>query len=152
MVEVEAVAQKLLTLDDDELMAQLGARSQIIESSPSNASIDSLEEEVPLPRGGFDYLLKTGKNIYAPASNYAYMILCSPLGHNSDLAEELNKLMYEKTDEASAKMVAALTSVLVDSFGLPQSLAVIIGSLIVKKIARGVSDFLCENWKESWED
>lgn len=55
--------------------------------------------------------------------------------------------MNEKTTEAAAKMTAAPTPVLVGSLGLPQSLAVMVGSLIVKKIAKGISDFICENWK-----
>lgn len=151
MAEIEAVAQNLLALDEDELMAQLGARSQAIEASPRAASLDSLEAEVPIPRGAFDDLLKAGKSVFAPASTQAYKVLCSPIGGNSDLAKELDKLMNEKTTEAAAKMTAALTPVLVGSLGLPQSLAVMVGSLIVKKIAKGASDLICENWKSSLE-
>jgi hypothetical protein len=151
MAEVEAVAQNLLALDEDELLAQLGARSQAIEASPTAASIDSLEEEVPVPRGAFDDLLKAGKNVFAPASAQAYKILCSPIGGDSDLAKELDKLMNEKTAEAAAKMTAALTPVLVSSLGLPQSIAVMVGSLIVKKAAKGASDFICENWQATLE-
>jgi hypothetical protein len=151
MAEVEAVAQNLLALNEDDLMAQIGARSQAIEASPRAASIDSLEEEIPVPRGAFDDLLKAGKTIFAPASAQAYNILCSPIGGNSDLAMELDKLMNEKTAEAAAKMAAALTPVLVGSLGLPQSIAVMVGSLIVKKVAKGTSDFICENWQVTLE-
>lgn len=151
MAQVEAVAQNLLALDEDELMAQLGAQSQTIEADPRAASLDSLEEEVPVPRGAFDDLFKVGKNVFAPASAQAYKILCSPIGGDSDLAKELDKLMNEKTAEAAAKMTAALAPVLVGSLGLPQSLAVMIGSLIVKKVAKGTSDLVCENWKEILE-
>ena len=147
MAEIEAIAQNLLALDEDDLMAQIGARSQAIEASPRAASIDSLEEEVPVPRGAFDDLLKAGKNIFAPASAQAYNLLCSPMGGNSDLAKELDKLMNEKTAEASSKMAVALAPVLVGSLGLPQSIAVMVGSLVVKKVAKGTSDFVCENWK-----
>jgi hypothetical protein len=151
MAEVEAIAQNLLALDEDELMAQIGARSQAIEASSRAASIDSLEEEVPVPRGAFDDLLRAGKNIFAPASTQAYKILCSPMGGNSDLAKELDKLMNQKTAEAATKMTAAIAPVLVSSLGLPQSIAVMVGSLIVKKVAKGTSDFVCENWKATLE-
>lgn len=151
MAELEAIAQNLLALDEDELMAQIGARSQAIEASPRAASIDSLEEEIPVPRGAFDDLFKAGKNIFAPASAQAYKILCSPIGGDSELAKELDKLMSEKTTEAAAKMTAAITPVLVGSLGLPQSIAVMVGSLIVKKIASGASNFICENWKATLE-
>lgn len=151
MAEVEAIAQHLLALDEDELMAQIGARSQAIETSPEAASIESLEEEVPVPRGAFDDLLNAGKNIFAPASAQAYKILCSPIGGDSDLAKELDKLMNEKTSEAAAQMTKLLAPVLVGSLGLPQSIAVMVGSLIVKKVAKGTSDFICENWKATLE-
>lgn len=151
MAEIEAVAQNLLTLNEEDLMAQIGARSQAIETSPSAASIDSLEEELPVPRGAFNDLLKAGKNIFAPASAQAYQLLCSPVGGDSELAAELGKLMNEKTAEAAAKMTAALTPVLVGSLGLPQSIAVMVGSLIVKKVAKGASELVCENWKSTLE-
>lgn len=149
MAEIEVVAQNLLTLDEDDLMAQIGARSQAIETSPGAASIDALEEELPVPRGAFDDLFKAGKNLFGPASTQAYQLLCSPIGGNSELAAELTQLMNEKTTEAAAKMTAALTPVLVGSLGLPQSIAVMVGSLIVKKVAKGTSDLVCENWKTS---
>jgi hypothetical protein len=152
MAEVEAIAQGLLVLDEEDLMAQIGARSQVIESNPDAASIESLEEEIPVPRGAFDDLLQAGQNIFAPASAQAYTLFCSPLGGASgELAAELNQLMTQKTTDAAAKMAAAIAPVLVGSLGLPQSIAVMVGSLIVKKIAKGTSDFVCENWKASLE-
>lgn len=148
MLKIEAVAQNLLVQDEDELMAQLGARSQMIEASPEVAAVDSLEKEVSVPRGAFNDLLKTGKDIFAPASAQAYKLFCSPRG-DGKLAAELDKLMNEKTAEAAAKMTAMLTPILVGSLGLPQSIAVMVGALIVKKIAKGASDLACENWKAS---
>lgn len=41
--------------------------------------------------------------------------------------------MGEKTTEAAAKMASLLAPVLVGSSGLPQSIAVLVGTLIVKK-------------------
>jgi hypothetical protein len=149
MAEVEAIARGLLELDENELLAQIGVRDQAIETSPAAAAIESLNEEIPVPRGAFDELLKAGKNVFAPASAQAYKLLCSPIGGNSDLAAQLDKLMSEKTTEAAAKMTGLLTPVLVGSLGLPQSIAVMVGTLLVKKAAKGTSDLICENWKAS---
>lgn len=149
MAEVEAVAEGLLALDEDELLAQIGVRDQEIENNPDAASLESLSEEIPVPRGAFDDLLNAGKNIFAPASAQAYKILCSPIGGNSELAAELDKLMSQKSAEAAAKMTGLLTPVLVGSLGLPQSIAVMVGTLLVKKAAKGTSDLICENWKAS---
>ena len=151
MAEVEAIARGLLALDEDELLAQIGVRDQVIASDPSAATIASLDEEMPVPRGAFDDLLKAGKNVFAPASAQAYKLLCSPIGGNSDLAAQLDQLMSQKTTEAAAKMTGLLTPVLVGSLGLPQSIAVMVGTLLVKKAAKGTSDLICENWKTSLE-
>lgn len=145
------LVQNLLELDEDELTAQLGVRAQNIEANPRAASIDSLEESAPVPRGAWDEVLKLGQNYFDPVNAQAYKILCSPIGGDGELAKELDKLMNEKTTEAAAKATTLLTPVLVGSLGLPQSLAVLAGTLIVKKIAKGFSDFTCENWKTSLE-
>ena len=149
MAEVEAIARGLLELDDDDLLAQIGVRDRAIAASPEAATIESLGEEIPVPRGAFDELLKAGKNVFAPASAQAYKLLCSPIGGNSDLAAQLDQLMSQKTAEAAAKMTGLLAPVLVGSLGLPQSIAVMVGTLLVKKAAKGTSDLICENWKTS---
>jgi hypothetical protein len=150
MTAVETVARTLVELDEEELTIQLGALSQYVEANPEAATLEAIDD-VPVPRGGFDDLLNAGKTIFAPASAQAYKLLCSPIGGNGELAQELDKLMHEKTADAAAKMAAALTPVLVGSLGLPQSIAVMVGSLIVKKVAKGTSDIICENWKASLE-
>ncbi len=76
-------------------------------------------------------------------------MLCSPLWGISDLAALLAQIMCQKTTEAAAKMTGLLTPVLVGSLGLPQSIAVMVGTLLVKKAAKGTSDLICENWKTS---
>jgi len=88
-------------------------------------------------------------NVFSSVSPKAYELFCSPIGGNTELAAELDKLMNQKTAEAAAKMTGLLAPVLVGSLGLPQSIAVLVGSLVVKKLAKGTSNLVCENWKES---
>jgi hypothetical protein len=149
MVEVEVVARSLAELNEDELAAQLGAVSQALEMDSGAASINSIED-IPVPRGAFDELLQAGMNVFSSVSPKAYELFCSPIGGNTELAAELDKLMNQKTAEAAAKMTGLLTPVLVGSLGLPQSIAVLVGSLVVKKLAKGTSNFVCENWEESF--
>jgi hypothetical protein len=80
MAEIEAVAQNLLNLDEDDLMVQIGVRAQEIETNPSAASIDALEEDIPVPRGAFSDLFKAGSNIFGPASEQAYKVFVHRLG------------------------------------------------------------------------
>ena len=151
MSELESAARGLLELDEDQLTAKLG----LLEQSGAGAKgakgargADGLEDlyNLPEPRGGLDDLLKIGKNVFGPASEGAYKALCSDIGGDSDLAKELTDLMGQKTADASAKATALLTPILA-SVGLPQSLAVVVGALLVKKLAKGTADFICTNWK-----
>ncbi len=155
MAEVEALAQRLVELNEEDLTVQLGALSQYIEANPEATLIDSFEE-IPVPRGAFDDLLKAGKNVFGPASSGAYKIFCSPvegvLIKDPELAKELSKLMDEKTTEASAKAAAMIAPILTGSLGLPQSLAVVVGALLVKKLAKGTSDFICNTWEKNIQE
>lgn len=149
MTNVNTVIQKLQKLDEDELIAQLGMRAQVFGSDPSAASIESLEEPMPVSRASWDDVLKTGQNLLNQTSADTYKLMCTPIGGNGDLAKELNQVLNEKTAEAAAKATSLITPVLVGSLGLPQSLAVLLGTLIVKKLAKGTSDFICDRWQQS---
>ncbi len=149
MTNVNTVVQKLQELDEDELLAQLGMRAQVLESSPSEDSIESLSELMPVPRASWDDVLKTGQNLLNKTSADTYKLMCTPVGGNGDLAKELNQVLNQKTAEAAAKATSLITPVLVGSLGLPQSLAVLLGTLIVKKLAKETSDFICDRWQQS---
>ena len=155
MAEVEALAQRLVELNEEDLTVQLGALSQYVETNPEAASIESFEE-IPVPRGAFDDLLKAGKNVFGPASSDAYKIFCSPvegvLIKDPDLAKELGKLMDQKTTEASAKATAIIAPILTGSLGLPQSLAVIVGALLVKNLAKGAANLICNTWEKNIQE
>lgn len=149
MTNINTVVQKLQELDEDELIAQLGMRAQAFGSDPSAASIESLEEPMPVSRASLDDVLKTGQNLLNKTSADTYKLMCTPIGGDGDLAKELNQVLNEKTASAAAKATSLITPVLVGSLGLPQSLAVLLGTLIVKKLAKGTSDFICDRWQQS---
>ena len=153
MSEIEAVARGLLEFDEDDLTVKLGLLEPELNSGSRNAtSIDDLLD-MPTPKAGLGDLLKAGQNIFGPASAGAYKVLCSDIGDlakDSDLAKEMTKLMDQKTTEASAKVAALLTPILA-SGGLPQSIAVIVGALLVKQLAHGTGNFICTTWKKNIE-
>lgn len=139
MSGVETVAQNLLELDEQELTTKLGLLDQDLNAGVrGTTSIDYLEN-LHEPRGGLEDLLKAGQNVFGPASAGAYRVLCSDvndLAKDSDLAKELTKLMDTKTTEASTQAVALWTPILAGG-GLPQSVATVVGTLLVKKLAKG---------------
>ena len=147
MRDIAAVAYNLVDLNEDDLIVRLGALSQSIEVDLID-SVDGSETILTQSRA-FDEIRKAGIDILNAASSQAHDILCAPVDGNGDLASALDELMNEKTADATAKMTGLLAPVLVGSLGLPQSIAVLVGSLIVKRMAKGTSDFVCENWKAS---
>jgi hypothetical protein len=148
MSELESAARGLLELDEDQLTAKLGLLEQSGAGAKGARGADGLEDlyNLPEPKGGLDDLLKIGKNVFGPASEGAYKALCSDIGGDSDIAKELTNLMGQKTADASAKATALLTPILA-SAGLPQSLAVVVGALLVKKLAKGIAGSICTTWK-----
>ncbi len=156
MENLEPFAQSAIALDEDTLTVQLGALSDYVNTNPEAESDITSMDAIPTPRGGFDDLLQAGLNVFNSVSPAAYNIFCSPvegvLIKDPDLAKELSKLMDEKTAEAATKVTMILTPALTGSLGLPQSLAVLVGALLVKKLAKGTSDIVCTNWLKTIED
>ena len=153
MSQIESIAQDLLALDEEDLTIKLGLLEQTLQSGTRGAKSLEFIADLPEPRAGFSDLLDLGKNVFGPASAEAYRVLCTDVGDlvkDSDLATELTKLMAQKTMEASTQAVALLTPILT-SAGLPQSVALMVGTLLVKKLAKGSSDFICTKWKQNIE-
>ena len=151
MSEIENLAQELLLLNEEELTTKLGLLDRDLNAGVRGAASVQYLESMPEPRAGLDDLLKIGQNLFGPASAGLYKILCSDVGEvvkDSELAQQLTELMNQKNAEASAK-AAALITPLLTSGGLPQSMAVMIGALIVKKLAKGSSDFICTKWQQN---
>ncbi|NJO80446.1 MAG: hypothetical protein HC827_19355 [Cyanobacteria bacterium RM1_2_2] len=153
MADTEAIVQNLLELDEDELVAQIGIKAQTIEQDASAADLESLAEPMAVPRAGWDDIFQFGQGVFSDTSAKAYKLLCTPLGgENADtneLVQELEKLLGAKTAEAATKATTLLAPVLVGSLGLPQSLAVLISTLLVKRLAKGASNLICEKWQAS---
>ena len=153
MSAIETVAQDLLALDEEELTTKLGLLDQDLNAGVRGATSLNYLENLPEPRGGLEDLLKAGQNIFGPASAEAYRVLCSDVGDlvkDADVTTELTKLMAQKTTEASTQAIALLTPILAGA-GLPQSVAIVVGTLLVKKLAKGSSDFICTKWKQNIE-
>lgn len=153
MADTTAIVHQLLDLDEDELTAQIGMQAQSIEQNADAASLSSLEDPIAVPRAGWSEVFQFGQSIFEDASVRGYKLLCTPLGEgNSETAElvqELEKLLDSKTAEATTQATALLAPVLVGSLGLPQSLAVMIATLLVKRLAKGTSDLICDRWQNS---
>jgi hypothetical protein len=152
MAELHDVVQNLIMLDEDELAARIGMRSQAQSwGGEVNDSLDDLQEMEAIPRGALEDFLNAGKDFFTPVNAQAYKILCTEIGSDSEIGKALNNVMDIKTTEAAAKVTALISPILVTQLALPQSLAVLVGTLIVKKVAKVASDFTCSTWKKALE-
>lgn len=149
MADVQNVVQNLIALDEEELTARIGMRSQA--QARGGEDLDSLENLEAIPRGALEDFLKVGQDFFAPINAQAYQLLCTEIGSDSELGKALNNVMDVKTTEAAAKVTALISPILVTQMALPQSLAVLVGTLIVKKVAKVASDFTCSTWKKALE-
>lgn len=155
--------------DEESLLAELAlleARSPIVTERPIELRIERspIVTERPMAmrseltvvgtndRGIVEDSLTRGKQVFAKVSPMVYRLLCNPLGdRDSDLARELTKLMDLKVDEFAKKAVGLLGPVLVQSLGIPQTLALVIATLLIKKAVSSSANLICESWKESLE-
>jgi hypothetical protein len=149
MAEMEALVQNLLALDEEELETQLGLRTQSIEAGDSEvASLESLEEELPAPRGlGGENALELGRQIFSRVYAEAYELLCKPLGGDEETAKALDKAL----EENYAKAASILAPVLVSNFALAPAIATIVATLVIKKISKDLAGGICSTWAKSLE-
>lgn len=170
MAEFEEVhLQSLSKLDDDTLEALLGSQVQ------AEAQAKAIEDEVA-GRGargaGADsdfpedmictsvpfttainpkFLNVVGQGFFNKINPQAYKLLCTPFGgEGSDKTmQELVKLLDEDLEKNVAKAAGMLAPVLTTSFGVAPAVAVLVSTLILRRVSKGVSKFTCDAWQKT---
>ena len=163
----EVAVEELWETDEDLLLAQLGQlseRSPIVTERPVGMRAEVLERspivtERPIAMrselvtledrsyGAVKNLLAKGNEAFETISPLAYKVLCSDLGEG-ELAQELTKLMENNTEAAAAKAVTILGSVLLKHLNMPQTMAMVMATLVIKRAAKETSTLICENWQK----
>ena len=160
MAEVEALVASLWELDDDVLEAQLGSRSQAIQDDVAGrgtqkggadpASLDSIDiEEISgvAARAPIDSkLLDAGRRLFARINPMTYELLCKPFGGEDP---ETQKILDETISQNYTKAAGMLAPVLVSGLGLAPTVATLLATLIIKKIANYAATGICETWEKN---
>jgi hypothetical protein len=146
MAETDELIQQLLDLDEDQLKIQLGIQAQAMEAESRGDSMESIEVE-PVPKGGINtQALEMGQQLFDRINTGAYDILCgNPFPDSGETLQQLKKAL----EENYAKATGLLAPVLVSGLGLAPAIATIIATIIIKKIAQGSSNLICETWQKS---
>lgn len=160
MAEIEVLVESLWELDDDVLAAQLGSRARAIEDDVAGrgtqrgggdpASLDSIDlEEIcdVSSRAPIDpKLLEAGRQLFDRINPIAYQLLCQPLGDDDS---ETQKILDEAIAQNYTKAAGMLAPVLISNLGLAPSVATLLATLIIKKVANYAATAICETWEKN---
>jgi hypothetical protein len=165
VADVKALVESLLTLDDDVLEAQLGARAQAIEDDVAGrgargagadpASLDSIDVEeirgVAARAATDSKLLAAGQRLFSWINPAAYKLLCTPLGGEGadETMQQLVKLLDEDLERNVAKAAGMLTPFLTANLGLAPAIAALVSTLIIKRVSHGFAEFTCDTWQKA---
>lgn len=154
MAEIAVIVESLWELDEDELEAQIGSHALAIGDDVAGlgtrgidpASLDAIDAGVA-SRGAIDpRFLETGKRLFDRMNPLVYEIMCKPLG-GEDL--ETQKILDEAISQNYTKAAGMLAPVLISGLGLAPTVATLLATLILKKIANYTATGICETWEKS---
>lgn len=143
--QAESAMQSLLQSDEDQLLEQLGMRTQAITQDITKAG--SFEPQVvydAAEMGPKDALQALGRRLFRRWNKEAYKLLC---GNDTDDKEQRTELT-KALGIGDVAVAAALTSALV-YIGAAPAIAAIVAAIIVKKFFAPALDEFCEIWKEN---
>jgi hypothetical protein len=154
VAEIEVIVDSLWELDEDQLEAQIGSHVQAIEDDVAGrgtkgadpASLASIDVDVAA-KGAIDpRLLEAGKRLFDRINPLVYELMCKPLG-GDDL--ETQKILDEAIGQNYTKAASMLAPVLISGLGLAPTVATLLGTLIIKKIANYTATEICETWQQN---
>ena len=140
----ESAIEQLMRADVNELYELLALRVKTMEINPSQAGV--LEMKVRLDegdRGIKGEIIELGKRIFHRWNAAAYQIVCGPEAVDT----EDRKKFVDAIGINETTMAAALSAILVSSFGLAPTIAAVVATLVVKRFGRPVYEELCKTWK-----
>jgi hypothetical protein len=145
--DARCVVQRLLESDEDQLLEQLGIRSEAIQREPSKA--DSLDPSISnseiATMGAKEALRTIGERVLNRWNREAYVFIC---GADQETQKERSDLKraFGLGDAAAA---GALTSALLLIPSMPLALAPVIAVILIKRFFGPAMDEFCGYWNEA---
>ncbi|MEO0537697.1 MAG: hypothetical protein AAF215_28025 [Cyanobacteria bacterium P01_A01_bin.123] len=149
MTQLDDLTEKLVKLDDDQLMLHLGMStkgiSEDLGGQTRSASIDSIDpRRYAITRSNED-TLNFGQRLFKRLNDASYELLCKDPFDDGETLRELSKVLEDST----AKAAGLLAPVLVANLGLAPAVAAIVATLIVRTISKAIADEICYTWGRS---
>jgi len=149
MKDYNELVEQLLELDEESLELQLGMKLEELDSDPNGtgeaATLDSIDVDVAARAPINPELLATGQKLLKRVSAGLFDLICNPL--TSD--PESKKVIDDVLDQQYTRAAALLAPMLVSALNLAPAVAVLIATLVVKKLAIAGYKELCKSWKAS---
>jgi hypothetical protein len=136
--------ERLLSLDDNQLYAELAVRMQEIRRDPASSADFNLAPKSPVESMGFEDLADFGRRFFNRVSRQAYALMC---GDDAEDSNERNQLTqaFGLGKDAVAPALAAL---FVAHLGFAPAIAAVIAALAVRLFFKPAYEAMCEVWKE----
>ena len=153
MAEIAVLVESLWELDEDQLVAQIGDRAQAIEDDAAGlgtrgidpASLDSIDVNVAARASIDPRLLEAGQRLFDRVNPLVYDLMCKPLGNDP----ETQKILDEAIGKNYTQAAGMLAPLLISGLGLAPTVATLVATLIVKKIANYSATAICDTWKQN---
>lgn len=142
------VAKRLASLDEAQLLEELGARQQAIDKDPAKAA--QPDPEIPAgiqTMGAKEALQAIGRRVLHRWNREAYKVVCGKDAKDVQSRDELRHAL----GIGDAAAAAALTPLLMLIPGLPIALAPVLAAFVIRTFAAPALDELCEYWSEQLE-
>ncbi|MFL6275320.1 MAG: hypothetical protein ACJ74G_08905 [Blastocatellia bacterium] len=137
--------ERLLTLDDDQLYAELAMRMQEIRRDPALSADFNLAVESPVESmGALADLADFGRRFFNRVSRQAYALMCGDDAEDSNERHQLTQAFGLGKDAVAP----ALAALIVAHLGFAPAIAAVIAALAVKLFFKPAYEAMCEVWKE----
>lgn len=147
--QAEPAIGELLKADEYQLYEQLAMRVKGIEKAPEHAGDFAMKVTYQSAEMGLrDDVIELGERIFRRWNTAAYELVCG----SEDADSEDRKKIAEAIGLGETAVAAALSGLLVSSFGLAPAIAAVVAALVIKRFGRPVYEELCKVWKRSIDE
>ena len=142
--DLGALSIEFGAMDEATLEQQLGMRLAIAHEQPTAAALEGKTFSANVSHLGIaDDAKQLGRRLYVRISHELHELFCGSSNADAQDREKISKAIG-----LGDGLVAAITGVLVSSFGLMPAIAAILAALLAKRIFEPAGDEVCSFWTE----
>lgn len=146
VAQAQPATERLLTLDDDALYAELAVRLQAIKQDPTaSADFDlTVNQSSVEAMGAWDNLTDFGRRFFDRMSKQAYALMCGADADDSNERQQLTEAFGIGKDAVAP----ALAALLVAQLGLASAIAAVLAAIAIRLFFKPAYEAMCEVWHD----